>query len=154
MNSKSCVCPKSRQTCSPGSATGATGSCACKSLPPDAHPQENWALVLVYIQSRSHFRDLVRACRDMECRQSHPRVRLCPTEVGMKSRRSPGDTWLTKAWHCQQCTSAAGNITNKKGDCKRRRSCPRALNTHFTFHLSTHGLDAQPRQLQLKILPQ
>lgn len=101
-------------------------------------PGKPSSLVLVHIQSRSRFRDLVGACQDAGCRQSHPKVRLCPTEVGTKAqRRSPGETWLTRAWHCHQSTAAAGSTASKQEDCKWKGSCPGASDTHLTLHLST-----------------
>lgn len=105
------------------------------------------SLVLVHIQSRSCFRDLAGACWDTGCRQSHPEVGLCPTALGTRAKRSPGETWLTRAWHCQQRTAAAGSVASKREDGKWRGSCPGAPDTHLTFHISTqHARSGRPAQ--------
>lgn len=105
------------------------------------------SLVLVHVQSRSCSRDLVGACWDAGCRQLHPKVRLCLTEVGTKAQRSLGETWLTRAWHCQQSTAAADSIASKWEDCKWRGSCPGAPDTYLTFHLSArHAWSGCPTQ--------
>lgn len=73
---------------------------------------------------------------EARCRQSQFKVRLCPMEVGTKAWRSPGETWLSRAWRWQQSTAAAINIMSKQEDCKGMGLCPVSPDTHLTFHLS------------------